>query len=139
MSWFLDATIGGYVNAQMVYLLRDEDYFDVEEDRQGRVSSNILTFASLTGMAWTFFAGPIYDLYNRRKPLIITALVASSFVALLPLTAPKVVILCLVRGVIMMGQTQLVSSPLIGDYIKKESHGMASMIQSLGTLFGEAF
>ena len=112
----------------MVYLLRDEDYFDVDEDRQGRTSSNILTAATLVGMAWAFFAGPIYDLYNRRKPLIIAALTASGFVALLPLTAPKVALLCLVRGVIMMGQTQLVSSPLIGDYIKKESHGMASMI-----------
>ena len=61
LTWFLDSAIGGYVNAQIVYLIQDEDYFDVDEEHEGRTSSNIYATALAGSMLWSFFAGYIYD------------------------------------------------------------------------------
>ena len=31
--WFVECAMGSFVNAQMNYLLQDEDYYDVDEER----------------------------------------------------------------------------------------------------------
>lgn len=66
---FLASTCGGFVNANMVYILRDPQYFGIDKEQQGRVTSNILFFAILVGTIFSFFAGYIYDVCNRKIPM----------------------------------------------------------------------
>ena len=117
-TWFLDAAIGGYVNAQIVYLIQDEDYFDVEEEREGRTSSNIYAIALAFSMLWSFFAGYIYDRFQRKMPCFLAALIGASLVALCPQTSPSIFWLTVVRVVIMIAQCQIVVCPIVMDYIK---------------------
>lgn len=102
---FVDSITAGYCNAQMVYLLRDEDYFNVDEERQGRTSSNILMISQCVGLAWSFFAGYIFDRYNRRIPLTIFAVLGAVFLALCPHTSPSEAWLTVVRSLIMICNT----------------------------------
>ena len=137
--FFLLAGIGGYVNVQIVYLLRDEEMFAVSADYQGRVTSRILLLATMVGLIWTFIAGFIYDLCQRRFPMFIAVLLAALFLMLCPRTSPSEALLILVRCGLQMCLGQLSCAPLILDYIKQESRGKGSALTNLGLLIGETF
>ena len=81
----------------MIYLLRDPDYFDLDEDRQGRVSSNIISGAIAAGLLYSPIAGWIYDRYNRKMPLSLAIIFAAGSIALFPLTSPNLYALAFVR------------------------------------------
>ena len=100
--WFMECAMGGFVNAQMNYLLQDEDYYDVDEERYGRTSSNILTIAYVGAMFWSFFGGYIYDRFNRRVPIFVASMLGCGFVALVPHTAPSITWLTIVRLLLML-------------------------------------
>ena len=136
---FIEAATAGYTNAQMVYLLRDEDYFNVDEDHQGRTSSNILMIAQCVGLVWSFFAGYIYDRFMRRNPLTLFALLGALFLALCPHTSPSEAWLTVVRCLIMICNTQLNVSPLVLDFIKQQSRGKAIALCGAAILLGEFF
>ena len=72
--WFVSIAIGGFVNAWMVYLLGDEDYFDVEEDFIGRTTSNILVFGFLAGAAYAVIGGWVFDRFARKWPIFVGVL-----------------------------------------------------------------
>ena len=116
--FFLMTTIGGYINVQIVYLLRDTTYFDMEADRQGRVTSNILLAAITCGLCWVMIAGYIYDLAGRKMPIFLAGAIGSGFLVLCPYTSPSIMWLTFVRAVIQMCLAQFQAHPLIMDYVK---------------------
>ena len=81
----------------MIYLLRDPDYFDLDEEKQGRVSSNILSGALAAGMLYSPVAGWVYDRFNRKLPISLAIILAAGSLALFPLTSPNLVALSFVR------------------------------------------
>ena len=93
-------SIGGYINVQIVYLLRDPTYFNMDEDYQGRVTSNILLVAILCGLFWTTIAGYIYDIFARKLPIFSAGAIGSFFLFLCPHTAPSLMWLTFVRACI---------------------------------------
>lgn len=84
LTYFLHSSIGGYVNAQTVYLLRDPELFGISSDHQGRVTSTILLLAIFVGMIWSFLAGPIYDLCLRKVPMTLAVVLGSFFMGVCP-------------------------------------------------------
>ena len=126
--YFLMTTIGGYINVQIVYLLRDKALFDLEEGRQGRVMSNILLVAMICGLAFTAIAGYIYDIFSRKIPICLSGLIGAGFLVLIPHTAPSLMWLTCVRAVIQMVLVTLSAHPLILDYVKQESRGKAAAL-----------
>ena len=139
LSWFVFAAINGFANAQMVYLLRDEDYFEVIYEDQEKISASIYLGAIATAFVYAPFAGWFYDLYGRNFLMFSSTVIAAYLVAILPLTAPSVITLGIVRCAIEIFLTQLICNPLIADYIKQDSRGRASAIQSFGALLGQLF
>ena len=81
----------------MVYLLGDEDYFDVEEDFIGRTTSNILVFGFLAGVAYAVIGGWAFDRFARKWPIFIAVLLSAALMACIPLTGPSVQLLTFVR------------------------------------------
>ena len=96
------------------------------------IASGVSTF-------WTFIAGPINDICLRKVPLTVSALLACLFLGLCPETAPSLTLFTINRTIIAICMTQMHSAPLIMDYIKHESRGKATAINSLGHLLGESF
>ena len=91
-------TMGGYVNVQIVYLLRDTAYFSVDQGHIGRITSNILLIAIICGAAFVPIAGLIYDIFNRKTPIFTAGIVGAAMVFLFPYTAPSIVWLTFIRA-----------------------------------------
>ena len=116
--FFLMTTIGGYVNVQIVYLLRDPAYFSVNQDHIGRVTSNILLMAIICGTFWVTLAGYIYDIFSRKTPIFTAGVFGALFLLLLPHTSPSIMWLTFVRACLQMCLATFASHPLIMDYVK---------------------
>lgn len=138
-AFFLITSMGGYLNVQIVYLLRDPEAFNVEPERQGRVISNIMLVAICCGMAFTAVAGYLYDIFFRKVTIFTAAVIAAICLFVCPHTAPSLFWLTFVRAVIQMALATIGSHPMIMDYVKKESRGKAAALQNLGNLLGETF
>ena len=127
-----------YVNAQTIFLLRDEDYFDVNEDKLGRISSTLVLLGLPTAMIGTFSAGYLYDTIGRRITLFCAFFFGSCFVISIPYTAPHVFpSLLIVRVMITLCLTAPSSNPLLADYVHKDAIGKAAALVGLGFVIGE--
>jgi len=124
--FFLMTSVGGYINVQIVYLLRDPALFGMDAEFQGRVTSNILFTALIVGTCWTFVAGFIYDLFLRKIPIFASGIFAALFLVLCPYTAPSEMALTLLRCCIQICLATLMCHPLIMDYVRQESRGKAA-------------
>lgn len=137
--FFLMTSIGGYINVQIVYLLRDPTYFSMDEDKQGRTTSNILFVAIICGLCFTPIAGYNYDIFGRKIPIFMAVVIGAFFLFLSPHTSPSIMWLTFCRASIQISLATIGSHPLIMDYIKQESRGKAAAIQNMGNLIGETF
>ena len=96
-AWFIDTCISAFVNAQMVYLLNDEDYFQVDEDYIGRTTSNILLFAFAAGLLYAIPGGWVFDRFMRKWPMFFAVTICALLIGVIPLTSPSVQWLTFVR------------------------------------------
>ena len=127
-----------YVNAQTILLLRDEDYFNVDEDRLGWVSSTLVLVGFPGAIIGTLSAGYLFDILGRRITLFVSFTMGSLLVAAIPHTAPDVVPwLLLVRIFIMFSFSAPASNPLLADYVHKDAIGKAAALVGLGFVIGE--
>ena len=81
----------------------------------------------------------MFDLFGRRRPLLLALLSTILLTYWLPHTAPNFTLLCIVRTTLGLCNTVLTGSPLIADYIKNQSRGKAVAFSTMGMLFGEVF
>ena len=123
----------------MVYLLRDEDYFAVEDDEIGRTSSNILFWAYGIAIIYSAIGGWVYDRFLRKWPITVATVLGALLLAVIPLTCPSLALLTVVRVLIMIAGTQVNLSPLVADYIEEDSVGKAISVQTLGIVLGGLF
>ena len=98
--FFLMTTVGGYINVQIVYLLRDRGYFNIDQDHIGRVTSNILFAAIICGTCWVPVSGYLYDIFSRKGPIFTAGIIGAVFLFLCPHTAPSVMWLTFIRACI---------------------------------------
>ena len=87
-----------YWNAQVFLLLRNEDYFNVDKDDIGRVSSLLILCSYPIGAVGTIFAGYIYDIVGRRFTLSVAFLCSASLLIAVPY-APTLLVLFIMRMV----------------------------------------
>ena len=80
-----------YVNAQSIFLLRSEEFFDVNEDKLGSISTTLVLVGYPGAMLGTFCAGYLYDTVGRRFTLFFAFFTGSCFVFAIPYTAPNVI------------------------------------------------
>ena len=126
--FFLSTSIGGYINVQTIYLLRDPDYFNMETAVQGRVCSNVLFVAILAGICMMPIAGYSYDMFGRKLIIFAAISIASLLLIFTPYSSPSILALTLLRVFIACCLATIACHPLIMDMIKKESRGKAAAI-----------
>ena len=127
-----------YVSAQSIFLLRDPEFFDVNEDRLGRVSTTLVLVGFPGAILGTFGAGYLFDIVGRRITLFCTFFFGSCFVFAIPYTAPNILpSLVIVRIFITLNLTAPAANPLIADYVHKDALGKSAALIGLGYVFGE--
>ena len=136
---FLDIAAGIFYNSQIVLLLRSPDYFDIGEDQLGHATSLILMTAVVFSILFQPCYGYIFELLGRKGPIILGSVGCSLLISVLPMTAPSLPALIVVRVLLTGLNGFLVNSPLIADYVKNESRATAAALQCAGTMSGLVF
>lgn len=127
-----------YVNAQTIFLLRDDAYFAVDEDKLGTITSTLVLCGYPGAMIGTLCAGFFFDILGRRVTLFTAFFVGSGLVFSIPYTAPSVFpALLIVRIGIMLCFSAPAANPLLADYVHKDSIGKAAAFIALGFIVGE--
>lgn len=80
---------GGFVNANMPFLLRDESYFNYKFSEVGDRTGRALFWAYLASTIVTPFLGYVYDTVGRFWFMIPSMFLLSFFMAILPYTSPN--------------------------------------------------
>lgn len=89
-------------------------------------------------MIGTFFVGYVYDIIGRRLTLFMSFVISSVLLYFIPHTAPVVFPnLLLLRMAIAASLVAPIASPLIGDYLPKESIGKGAALVGVGFIIGE--
>ena len=112
-------------------LLQDEDYFHVPLPELGKATSIVIVWAQILPLIFTPFLTYVYETIGRRIPLTYALLCNNLLFWLMPRVAPNFTLLCAIRAVISLNNTLLLGAPLISDYIKTESRGMAVATSAL--------
>ena len=123
----------------MTFLLQSDRHFFINQEGIGVANSKVLFSACAMSLIFTPATGYLFDLFGRRIPLLIALLGSILLTFLIPHTAPSFPWLCFVRSLIGLCNTILMGSPLIADYVKKESRGRAVALATVGMLVGEVF
>ena len=112
--------------------------FNVPEEHIGVVASELSLWGFPFAIVGVFVSGYIFDIAGRRWTLFVSFSLGSFFVFLIPYTAPHVFpSLFTVRILFQICLTAPVSSPLLADYIHKDSLGKASALIGMGFVVGE--
>ena len=131
-------TLTTYVNAQSILMLRDDDFFDINEDKLGSISATLVLAGFPGAMVGTFSAGYLFDIMGRKITLFSSFIVGSIFVFVIPYTAPSVFPgLLMVRMMITTCFSAPNSNPLLADYVHKDAIGKAAALIGLGYVIGE--
>ena len=127
-----------YVNAQTIFLLEDKEMFNVPEKQIGRVASQLALWGYPFAMAGTFVSGYIYDIVGRRITLFLSFSIGAVLIFFIPYTAPNVFPgLFAIRILFQICMTAPACSPLVADYIHKDSIGKAASLVGVGYVVGE--
>lgn len=121
----------------MPYLLRDADYFDIPFNQTGRAAGQVLFYAYLISTIVTPFLGYVYDLVGRFWFMIPACFALTFFLSIVPFSSPHFWILCSVRAVMSIIINVVHVSPLLVDYVKSESRGLAMALGAMGLVLGE--
>ena len=130
--------ISSYLNAQVIFLLRNDDFFNVADDKIGIVSSSLIFYSLPGSVIATFFSGYLFDVLGRKVTLFGCFLIASLLLFAVPWTSPDVYPwLLLVRILIGIFSSGTLSNPLVVDYIHVTALGKAASLVAVGYVLGE--
>lgn len=82
--------LGTFLNAQLVFLLSNPDYFNVPQSQIG-YTTGLLSFVSYPGaIIGSIFVGYAFDIFGRRFTLAASLFACSLLIAIIPQTSPKI-------------------------------------------------
>ena len=93
--------------------------------------------AYLVSTIVTPFLGYVYDLIGRVWFIIPACFCLTFFLGVVPLTAPLFWALCATRAIMSILINVVHVSPLLVDYVKSESRGLAMSLAAMGLVVGE--
>jgi len=111
-------TAGAYLNANMPYLLQDEDYFNVPFEEVGRTTGSVMAAGSAISLFLTPFFGYGYDIIGRFWLIIPTCFLIAGMLAIMPYSAPQMWCLILFRAILSVLMRLVLIKPLLIDYVK---------------------
>ena len=122
--------------SSFLYFLVTSPYYNVPSDRVGRIVGDLGFYGSLAVVSFDFFLGAIMDIIGRKIPIIIGLVVSSIMIIVMPFGNVVYPSLLLwrydslfdkfVRTIWALGLAPALNSPLLVDYIAKDSLGLAN-------------
>ena len=131
LLYFISGSVSFYTNALMILILKDPAYYDIPESEIGRTTGTILFWSNIIPIIFFPFYAFIFELIGRRIPLLGGIFLLAITCFFYPWLAPNALALVVLRVAVAMITTLFVSCPLINDYIKKESRGLAVTYQAM--------
>ena len=116
---------GTFLNVAIIFLLRDPNFYGIEESKIGRVTNDILFYTQLMQIFFTLAAGYIYDIVGRRWTILATLFPGAILVIFIPDAAPSIPLLIALRMGLVLAMSALGSHPFVNDYVKRETRGRA--------------
>lgn len=86
--FFTMAIVGSFTNTQMIFILRDEEYFAVSKENIGSISNDVMFYMILVTTFLSLVFGYIFDIIGRRKTIFFSLLSAAIFMTMVPFMAP---------------------------------------------------
>ena len=141
MVSFSMCLIGVYMNLQLTFLLKNEDYFGKMDSDDITKISSLLTVVSLPcSMIATFFVSHAWELLGRKFTIFISFFLTSFVYVLFPYTGSKsnnFSFLFIVRCIVAIVMAAPISHPLINDYVCRSYRGKAIALNGIGYILGE--
>lgn len=106
-----------FCSTRILFMLRDKDYFAVENNQIGRVNSSLIFNAMVFTIPISLVSGYCYDLFGRKLLIIINFMLMFVLCILTPYTSPSLpslqITYILVRGTLIF----VSCNPLLADYV----------------------
>lgn len=109
-----------------VYLMQSDSYFGMDPKEAAALSGSIIFWSQPFGIVGDFLAGYVHDICGRRNTIFIGFMIASVVAASFPYVPtvwPWFLFLRIVMTLALSGPN---NHPLIADYVKTRSRGLAS-------------
>jgi MFS family permease len=130
--------MSSYISSQMIFMLSDPNYQDVDSSDIGNMTS-YLTLCAYPGIILCFSVmGYMFDILGRRITLFILFTLSSIGIVLIPYSGKSITWLFIAKATVQPLLVAISGMPLIMDIVKKESRGKATVLNLIGLVFGEA-
>ena len=128
-----------YCSTRMLFMLRDKDFFAIENSRIGRVNSSLLFNSMIATIPIAIVSGYCYDIFGRKFIIIFNQLLLCALCFWAPYTSPSLGWLQLTFLIVRGAMVFVTCNPLIADYVDQASLGKATALQNMGSLVGDCF
>ena len=127
-----------FTNTSTIFMLRDEEYFNAPKEQIGKISNDLIFYGYLINMPMTIGFGYIFDLAGRKATLLVAFLLMAFFMCMHPFISPNIYPwLIMDRMAFSATLCAAACSPLITDYISRDSRGKATAFVVIGFVVGD--
>jgi MFS family permease len=134
-----NTSVGAYVNCQIIFMLQDTAYFNVDPDEVGRTTSQLIFWGLIVSLFLQIGFGYAYDIFGRRALILASTATNAAVLYFIPYTSPSLLQLQMCLILVRICLSVIHANPLIVDYIKKDSRGKAIAFTNMGIVVGEFF
>ena len=116
----------GYYNEMVVFLLREEEFFNIRSNSEvSRINSSIIFYSLIFSTTFAVFMGQLYDIFGRRGLITLNLFILAILVGICPYASPNLYFLAANRMGIAITTHFLFANPCIPDFVRPESRGKA--------------
>ena len=109
----------------MPLLLKSEDHYAIPTSELDAASTTVIVCSCASSLIMAPIITYLYEIAGRRFTILYSLFSTVLLLILMPIVAPSFTMLCIVQALIGVSTTLLFSSPLVSDYVKRESRGQA--------------
>ena len=109
----------------VVFILTDPLYYDINKNEIGSIMGTIGMYSEMFVIAADLIIGVIIDIFGRKSILIIGQFVSAMSIGAIPLFKDVYPGYFICRVSCALGTIIAINIPLLPDYVKKDSLGMA--------------
>jgi len=124
-------------SSYLVFLLQDPKYFGVKHEHIGATISQIHYYSTPVNIGALIILSFVFDMVGRRAVIVLSFFANAIILFLTPYSAPSIYLLILLRLCMAVSVQPPFLSPMVTDYVKKESRGRATSLNSYGFVVGE--
>lgn len=128
-----------FFDISLVYLLKSEDYFNIEESRISKLSADVVFYSQPFTLIFDVIIGYMHDKIGRRWTCFISTMVGVLAFAILPFIRTVYPGLLIIRIMLNFSLKGPIIAPLSADYISADTRGKAVAFTGLGAGFGAIF